>query len=404
MKTYYEAKDRKSYYKTIVRALTGEHYPNVSVLDLAAGGHCILEEVVRDQVEYTAVEIRKPNVDTLMKQVGALSPKARVVQGDAVAFTNCIDGDFDVIFIAGLLYHLSMGDHVKILKNAIGCARKGLVLCTVLCHEKMNTANPAYYAYDGYVFETRTFFEHAKADSDNLIESRIRASYQRAGEQYPSCVFTEDSLIRLLRKFGCDMVQRYRTSPMVGDMPVTEVPNAGDHTKPFTALMNNERGTLLVHLGQSFQNAPRPSGVMADPDRDIDLRLTDAELTTFRTRVCDHIKAFKGNPLEAAHQVAHMLPLSLHHNIILGAIDAGMSVKEAVQLRMYLESYLRVCNDPRAPEACRVLKEYLGFVNDHNPDAFASLLQSIRNYLWQHLPSMVRETIEELSRRQGETK
>jgi hypothetical protein len=396
MNSYYEARDRRSYYKTIVRSLTGAQYPDISVLDLAAGGHCILEEVVRDRAKYLAVEIRKGNAETLQKQLYGFSADTKVVQGDAVNFPDYIDDrEFDVIFVAGLLYHLSIPDQVKLLERVVYRAKRGAVLCTVFSHEKMNTT-PTYYAHDGYVLEARTYYEHTQTDSDDHIALRIRASYQRAGERYPSCVLTEDSLVRLMRKQGCKLVLKYAMSPMIGDVPPVAPPNTDNDTKPFTSLMNNERGTVVIPLGPDLLQNRHPSGTMVDISRDSDEPLNQEELDALRDNVRIHLGQNCGKTLEAAHQAAHMIPLSLHHNIILGAMDAGLPVSEILDLRVYLESYLRVCNDKRQEEASSTLAAYHGYLSKESAALGKSLLETVKNYLWQHLPPTVRDSVDQL--------
>lgn len=379
--------------------MTGERYPDVKVLDLASGGHCVIRSLVEEGIDYTAVEIRDENVDSISSELSHL-PNARVVKGDATRLDQLHLDKFDVVLIAGLFYHLDPLDHLKVLAKALALAGRGIIVDTVFADEK--AGQHCYFELDGYIYEGRAFCEHQEIDSASLIRSRIRSSFQEEGQRHLSFVATEDSFVRLLRKHGCKMVSRYKYSPGVNEAP-TRPPKTGDGTRPWTALMNSERGILAAYLhpGLTGQEAspgyfqfPRGEGKFGD--------LAPEQLELAKGRLCSLIledSKSGSDVFETIHSAGRMLPLSLHRIIVEAGIEAGMGLSDLVGLRIYAESYLKSANPDREKEVDRFISSYLAHLSSLDREWAQSMATTFRSYLINYLPPLARRnTLERVGR------
>jgi len=380
-------------FKNIIISMVGERYPKVRVLDLASGGKCIIKDLVLEGVEYTAVEIRKENVNSLTSQLGHL-PQVKIVQGDARKIDELNLGEFDVVIIAGLFYHLNPKDHLKVLNNSLALAEAGIIIDTVFANEKVT--NNKYYELNGYVLEGNTYYEHRPKEKGQLVAARLRASYQYNGEHYLSYTMTEDSFVRLLRKLGCQMISRYKYAPVLSEAPVRP-PKTGDASKPWTALMNSERGMLAVYLDPGLIGPRAESGYFHFSAGEGSLGdLSNEQLEQIKNHLFSLLKnnlKNKSDLFEIIHNAGRMLPLSLHNIIVEAGIRAKMELSDIVTLRVYAESYLRNVSPAKEKQAACFINSYFVYLRSFNESWSQSMAETFYKYLANFLTPTLIKTI-----------
>ena len=391
-----EQHKRSIAFKNIIISMTKGKYPNVSVLDIASGSFCVIKELVKEGIDYTAVEIRKANVESISNDLKQFK-NAKVHLGDATKLAELNLSRFDVVIVPGLLYHLSPKDNLKVIRDSIKLAKNGIIIDTVLANEKGNTTN--YFEIDGFIYDGRAFYEHRTLDSNKLIESRIRASFQKTGNQYLSYVITEDSLVRLLRKLGCQMVCRYKYAPGINEAPLRP-PKTGDENKPWTALMNSERGMVAAYLDSTLLKQETETGYFQMTNGEGKLGdLSESQINEVKNQLCNLMiekakASFTNSELfDIIHSAGRMLPLSLHNIIVEAGIQANLKLEEIVELRVYAESYLKSLNFQREKQANKFVTSYLEYLNVFSEDWAVSMATTFKNYLFNYVQDSTQKII-----------
>lgn len=191
----------------IAQTILGADFSDKRLLDVACGDNFLLRELVEAGASYVGVEARQTNIDNAWGRV-AESLRSRVTfkkaRAQDVSARNY--GEFDLILVAGLLYHMSHFDQFELLVNLRGMCKGGLLIDTTLTPEQHDKTY--YYALNGCIYSGTGGLEHAEGDSKKKIEGRLRASYSDKGD-YPSFIQTRSCLVRMLRNLGFDQVLEY---------------------------------------------------------------------------------------------------------------------------------------------------------------------------------------------------
>jgi len=382
--------------------MVGDKYPNISILDLASGGNCVIKPLILEGIDYTAIEIREENVDLISKQLSNL-PNAKVLLVDVRKLDELNLDKFDIVIIAGLLYHLSPGDNLKVLTKTLELAKSGIIIDTLFQNEGVNK----YFELNGYIYSGRPYYEHKIMDKSKLIKSRIRASFQNEGERYLSFTMTEDSFIRLLRHLGCKMISRYKYSPVINEAP-SRPPKTGNENKPWTSLMHNERGILAIYCDLKLVKKDYNCGYFKFlKDKNKCGYLSNNQVDEIQRLLYNLILENVNNEstlFEIIHNAGRMLPLSLHNIIINAGILAKMELSYIVALRIYAESYLKTVNIVNDKKAAKFINSYLEYLCSFDIKWAISMAATIRNYLINTLPYLSRNVVFKWLYKEGKIK
>ncbi|MCH7958889.1 MAG: class I SAM-dependent methyltransferase [Candidatus Hydrogenedentes bacterium] len=228
--------------------LLGNDLSAKRLLDVGCGEDYLLRELVAKGAEYVGVEAREENIRRALERVPDRDkPRVHFRQAMAQEVSLKSDGRFDLAFVAGLIYHMSARDQFDLLVNLREMVRSGLVVDTTLTPDDHD--NILFFELNGCIYSGSGGYEHATGDSQETIESRLRASYSEDPE-YASFTLTRSCLVRLLRTVGFEQVFEYRYS---GDVNPFSMPVQLDHTQTVGAFRNTLRRIVVATAAEDVE-------------------------------------------------------------------------------------------------------------------------------------------------------
>lgn len=184
----------------IVSDLTKIPFGQLRILDLACGEGVYAIEAALLGAKVLAIDARTERMDEgarVARRLGLSSLEFE--QNDIRKVNNQSHGQFDVIFLFGILYHLDAPDVFPVLRNIHEMCRQFVVIDTDISLQKPDEAE-----HDGHVYMGTKVREHSDADPEEVRKSRLLSSLDNAW----SFRFTSESLIRLLNDTGFSSVYR----------------------------------------------------------------------------------------------------------------------------------------------------------------------------------------------------
>jgi SAM-dependent methyltransferase len=178
----------------ITRDLAGRPFGDLRVLDLGCGDGVYAIEAGLRGAQVVALDARTQR----MEQGAACAARHgldNVVfrQGDVRRVSRATDGEFDVIYFLGLLYHLDIPDVFGVLENVRDMCTGLVVFDTLISLEPTASATHRGRHYDGDRVR-----EHGDNDSRETRRSRVLRSIDNTF----AFRFTRASLVALLHDVG----------------------------------------------------------------------------------------------------------------------------------------------------------------------------------------------------------
>jgi 2-polyprenyl-3-methyl-5-hydroxy-6-metoxy-1,4-benzoquinol methylase len=178
----------------IVRDLANKPMEELSVLDLACGeGVYAIETALRGS-KVCALDARNQRMEQGENISGRLGLSSlSFVQKDIREVTLKSQGEYDVIYLLGILYHLDVPDSINVIKNLYAMCRHLLIIDTHISLNPQEEIRSETGTYKGS--EVR---EHSDDDSKATRRNKLLASIDNTF----SFLFTKESLVSLLRDVG----------------------------------------------------------------------------------------------------------------------------------------------------------------------------------------------------------
>jgi SAM-dependent methyltransferase len=178
----------------ITEDLAGRPFETLRILDAGCGeGVYAIEAAIR-RATVVAIDARTER----MHQGAACAARhgldgVQFLQTDVRSVTRESHGDFDVVYLLGLLYHLDTPDVFRVLENLYELTRRMLVVDTLISLEP-----DVEVAYRGESYRGRRHREHEDGDDGEARRRRVLRSIDNTF----SFRFTRESLVALLRVVG----------------------------------------------------------------------------------------------------------------------------------------------------------------------------------------------------------
>ena len=192
----------------ITRDLGGQPFGRMRILDLGCGEGVYAIEAALRGAEVVALDARTERMDD-----GAACAARHGLRGvtfrqqDVRRVNRETEGEFDVVFCLGLLYHLDVPDVFDLLESVHGLCRRLLVVDTKI------TLEPDFEApYRNATYEGRRIREHEDADPAEVRRSRLLRSIDNTF----AFRFTRASLARALHDVGFSSVFECHAPPEPG--------------------------------------------------------------------------------------------------------------------------------------------------------------------------------------------
>ena len=167
---------------------------DVRILDLGCGEGVYAVEAALRGCQVTAVDGRPQRMAQGIEcEARNGLANLRFQQQDVRAITKATHGEFDFVWLLGILYHLDVPDVFSVLENCADMCRGVAVLDTHVALRARATAE-----YRGEHYEGSRFREHAESDPAEVRQGRLLASLDNS----QSFWFTRESLVRLLHDVG----------------------------------------------------------------------------------------------------------------------------------------------------------------------------------------------------------
>ena len=178
----------------IVRDLANKPMEELSILDLACGEGVFAIETALLGCKVCALDARNQRMEQGANISGRLGLNSlSFVQKDIREVTIESQGEYDVIYLLGILYHLDVPDSFNVIKNLYTMCRHLLIIDT---HISLNPQEEIRYETGTY--KGSKVREHKDDDSYAARKSKLLASIDNTF----SFLFTKESLVRLLRDVG----------------------------------------------------------------------------------------------------------------------------------------------------------------------------------------------------------
>lgn len=214
----------------IVQDLCSRPLSELRVLDLACGEGVYAIETALHGAEVVGIDGRTERMqDGVAIAARHGLDNVRFEQDDVRRISRATHGDFDVVYLLGILYHLAAEDVLAVLRNAAGMSREMVVIDT---HCALAGRHEAHL--DGRVYRGAGFREHAEGDPESLRRERLQMSLDNP----LSFRFDLQSLVRLLIHAGFTSVFECRA--------------------PLEALKPADRVTLVATTGSAVRVATYP--------------------------------------------------------------------------------------------------------------------------------------------------
>jgi SAM-dependent methyltransferase len=178
----------------ITRDLAPRPFGTLRILDLGCGeGVYAVEAGVRG-ADVVALDARTQRMD--LGAACAARHGLRTVQfaqEDVRRITREVYGEFDVVYVLGLLYHLDVPDVFSVLENIHELCSGMVVVDTLISLTAQEVVTWRDRAYRG-----QRYREHGDGDSDEVRRTRVLKSIDNTF----SFRFTRESLVRVLHDVG----------------------------------------------------------------------------------------------------------------------------------------------------------------------------------------------------------
>jgi len=178
----------------LTRDFAGPEFERMRILDLGcAEGVYAIEAALRG-ADVTAVDARTERMNPGAACAGRHGIKGvRFLQEDVRRVTKQSFGQFNVVYVLGILYHFDAPDVFQVIENIYELCCGMVVIDTFVTLEAETSVE-----WRGLVFQGRRLREHADNDSSELRRSRLLASIDNTF----SFRFTRESLIHALQVAG----------------------------------------------------------------------------------------------------------------------------------------------------------------------------------------------------------
>ena len=178
----------------LTRDLTARPFETLRILDLGCGeGVYALEAGLRG-ADVVALDARTQR----MEEGAACAARhdvrtVRFVQDDVRRVTRQRYGDFDVVYLLGLLYHLDAPDVFAVLEEIHGLCTRMIVVDTFI-----SLTPESAFTWRGRTYPGQPWREHEDADPDEVRRGRVLRSIDNTF----SFRLTRGSLVRVLHDVG----------------------------------------------------------------------------------------------------------------------------------------------------------------------------------------------------------
>jgi len=209
----------------IVCDLSNKSMSELRVLDLACGEGVYAIETALRGAQVVAIDGRSERMNKGKEATERIGLKnVSFEQHDVRRVTTLSHGQFDIIYLLGILYHLDVPDVFTTLENVYLMSKNFIVIDT---HISLSARDKV--AYKGVNYAGLKWREHGDSDPDDLRRSKLQASLDNTFSFW----FTKESLVKLLVD--------------IGFTSVFECHGPLDLTKP------NNRITLIALKGKQTQ-------------------------------------------------------------------------------------------------------------------------------------------------------
>lgn len=194
----------------LTRDLTGKPADQLRILDLGCGDGVYTIEAATKGINTLGVDGRLVRMENGIKAAQRLGiANAHFEQEDVRKLNKSKNGEFDVIWNLGILYHLDVPDLFTWLENLYDMCREGgiMIIDTHICQRVTDFAEHRGKKYEG--MRTR---EH----EDHETEEQRRNKTFRSLDNTFNFLFSRDALVRLLNDLGFTCVMEVHAPLEVG--------------------------------------------------------------------------------------------------------------------------------------------------------------------------------------------
>lgn len=338
---FLENRMRADVFYRIANGILSGNFDKTYVLDIACGSFNVLEKLVDEGSLYLGIEGRQENIDIFKKNIKIKHlDNVKIYKKNVVKISKEEEGEFDLVFVPGILYHLSLEDNYKLLTSIKNMAKKAIVIDTLIQRDTYH--NMKYFIYNGYIFSGLVQKQYNKKDTKEIVEKRLRSVYLDNVEteyEYISVTLSKSSLLQMLRMIGYKTISEYDYQNMLNEIPTPPIKNNDIIEK--TVFMNGERAIFVVNTNEPL-NEIKDSGVF----RNFDNGFFVDDLNVILNILQNEIAIYKNSDelQQKVYELSSMIPSSLYILLLFAILRNKLNISNIVSSRVYLEAYLKYSN------------------------------------------------------------
>jgi SAM-dependent methyltransferase len=240
----------------LTRDLTGKPADQLRILDLGCGDGVYTIEAATKGMDAFGFDGRMIRMENGMKAAERLGiTNAHFGQEDVRKLNKATNGEFDVIWNLGILYHLDVPDLFKWLEDLYEMLREGgvMIIDTHICQRVTDTAE-----YKGQKYEGMRSREH----EDNETEEQRRNKTFRSLDNTFNFLFSRDALVHLLTNTGFTCVMEVHAPLEIGKRAdrVTMVATKGKRIRlsVYPWVNDKSESQIIEVLKPAAPSAPPP--------------------------------------------------------------------------------------------------------------------------------------------------
>jgi hypothetical protein len=282
------------------------------------------------------VDARRRNIDTCESKADGLSNVTYEV-ANALDVSSEIYPAFDVVLVAGLFYHLSFEENVKVLRNTLELSKRVLIIDSNYC-----TTNEAVLVHwNGNLYDGRFNEEFPTPISQEEMETHLRYRYETEMTKAPSWTPTVDSALDLIRALGVKTVFRYMVAPDINPLFYNPSPRK-DKGQMWTRLQNPRRCVFVV-FPPSQKVVPRTGPFLEMPETNPGAQVGDKGLDYVISTIMAEIYEIenKKNALALLDELFQSVSPSCYKYVYLGLLEHQYPIPLIIRSRIYLDAMAR---------------------------------------------------------------
>ena len=329
---------RHSIFLNIIQSVMGADMDEATILDVGCGFGDMTRGLSSMVKKIHGIDARKRNIEICESRADGIR-NVKYKAANALDICSKNHERYDIVLVAGLLYHLSFKENVDLLVNLLKLAKRVLIIDSNFC----NTNKTVITQWNGNLYEGRFHVEFPKAIPEEQMEAHLRYRYETEKTRAASWIPTVDSALALIKSLGVKTIFQYAITPDLNPVFYNPNPHNGNN-QVWTRLQSSKRCIFAV-FPPAQQTTPRsgPFSEASEMQSDFEIEEQSFGYIPKILKELSNIKQ-RQNALTHIDKLFQAVSPSYYKYVYLGLLECGFPSSLIVRCRIYLEGMARNSN------------------------------------------------------------